>query len=103
METSLKSVEKTNLEQEIKLIDGIFTPSEARSILNGVLDTKINFHKVQRLSRTEGDSNDTCKYDNGRIIELLDAKQDTKTFLTDPRLKGKKLKIESHITIQVLD
>jgi len=99
METSSKTKTNQTLNQEIKLIDGLFTPSEAADILNGVLDVKINFHKLQRLSRTEGNINDSCEFDTDRIVELIDSRQDAKSFLTDARLKGKKLKIESTVTI----
>ncbi|TGV03154.1 hypothetical protein [Flavivirga rizhaonensis] len=101
METSLKTPIDSKLEQKIKLIDGNFTPSEAADIINNILDVKINFHKIQRLSRTEGNVNDACEYDSSRIVELIDSKHDTKSFLTDARLNGKKLEIESTVTIKV--
>ncbi len=103
METTLKTTIDSKLEQKIKLIDGCFTSSEAADIINNILDVKINFHKIQRLSRTEGNINDACEYDSGRIIELIDAKHDAKSFLTNARLHGKKLKIESIVTIKVED
>ena len=103
METQTITTKEINLDQEIKLIDGCFTPSEAADIINSVLEVKINFHKLQRLSRTEGNANDICEYDNGRIIELIDAKHDAKDYFKDARLKGKKLQIESIITVKVVD
>lgn len=103
METSLETKSTETLNQKIKLINGNFTSSEAKDILNGLLDIKINFHKLQRLSRTEGNMNDSCEFDTGRIIELIDSKQNLKPFLTDVRINGKKLKIESTITITVED
>ncbi len=101
METALKTSIDSKLEQKIKLIDGCFTSSEATDIINNILDVKINFHKIQRLSRTEGNINDACEFDNGRIVELIDSKHDAKSFLTNARLQGKKLKIESIVTIKV--
>ncbi|TNJ44675.1 hypothetical protein KFZ70_01455 [Tamlana fucoidanivorans] len=105
MKTSLKSKSKTQktLQHSVKLIDGCFTNAEARDILSEILDVKINFHKLQRLSKTEGNINDACEFDNSRIIELIDSKQDTKTFLSDPKWNGKTLKIESTVTITVTD
>ena len=90
-------------EQNIKLIDGSFNSSEASDIINAMLDVKINFHKVQRLVRTEGNSNDLCEFDNGRIVELLEAKNHAKTYFSDARLNGKKLKIVSQVTIAIED
>lgn len=101
METQTIITKENITDQEIKLIDGCFTASEAADIINSVLDVKINFHKLQRLSRTEGNTNDICKYDNGRINELIDAKLDAKNYFKDARLEGKKLRIESIITVKV--
>ena len=46
----LKEGNETMLHQ-LKLIEGKFTKREALNILNSVVDVKINFHKLQRLSR----------------------------------------------------
>lgn len=102
METTMAPSE-AKTDQKINLIDGTFTASEAGDIINDVLQVKVNFHKLQRLSRTEGNLNDSCEYDNGRIVELLDAQQDAKAFFKDVRLHGKKLKIKSTIHISLED
>ncbi|OEK07413.1 hypothetical protein A8C32_18445 [Flavivirga aquatica] len=104
METILKSSKDNKIvKQNIKLVDGLFTPSDASDIVNSVLDVKINHHKLKRLSITEGNSKDLCEYDNGRITELIDAKLDAKSFFSDAKLKGKKLKIEGTISISIQD
>jgi len=90
-------------EQKINLIDGEFTASEAAAIINDVLKVKINFHKIQRLSITEGNSEDKCEYDSGRIDELLNEQQIAKDFFAQARLKGKKLKMTSTIHIAIED
>ena len=103
METTLKKASKkeTMHKQQIKLIDGLFTPSEASDIIDAVLDVKINFHKLNRLSITEGNSKDACEYDSSRITELIDAKLDAKSYFKDARLQGKKLKINFIISIEI--
>lgn len=85
--------------QTIKLIEGNFSPSEAADVINAVLNVKINFHKLQRLSRTEGDQSDTCDYDNDRIDELLTSRENAKAFFNKIRQEGGKINIESTITI----
>ncbi len=102
METTLAPT-PAKTEQKINLIDGSFTPSEAADIINDVLLVKINFHKLQRLSITEGNLNDTCEYDSSRIDELLAEQQIAKDFFKNIRLQGKKLKINSTINITVED
>jgi hypothetical protein len=95
---------KTNItetKQNINLVDGNFTASEATDVINALLDAKINFHKLKRLSITEGNTNEKCEYDNNRIIELIDEKGFAKAFFSEARLQGKKLKMESTITITI--
>ncbi|KZS39190.1 MULTISPECIES: hypothetical protein [Aquimarina] len=89
--------------QDINLIDGVFTATEAADIINSVLKVKINFHKLQRLSRTEGDFTDSCEYDNGRIDELISEQEIAKEFFGQARLEGKKLKMKSTIEIFIED
>ena len=69
-------------------------------IINGVLDVKINYHKIKRISITEGNTNDLCEYDTGRINELLQAKEDAKVFFNKLRHSGKKLRINGIISIE---
>lgn len=101
METLSITKKETVEEQKITLIDGTFNPSDAADIINAVLDVKINFHKLKRLSIIEGNSEDLCEYDSGRIHELLKAKEAAKQFFKDVRLQGQKLNIDSSITISV--
>ena len=88
-------------EQKLNLIDGTFTKREALNIINNIVDVKINFHKVQRLSKTEGNENDECVFDNSRIQELMEGKKDTKAFLRALESKGQNIKITSTVTISI--
>lgn len=99
-EATKKSSKKTN--QQLKLIDGKFTKREAINIINNVVDVKLNFHKLQRLSRTEGNINDACEYDNSRIAELIDDRADLKAFLKALKTNDCNIKISStiHITVE---
>ena len=60
----------TTLKQEIQLVKGLFTPSEASDVVLSLIDQKINFHKIQRLQIWEG--NHRCETDqlDDRIAEL---------------------------------
>lgn len=86
-------------EKSIELIDGTFTKGEALHIINDILNVKINFHKIQRLSKTEGNSNDECLFDNSRISELMTDKKETKAFLRALKSNGQNIKISSTINI----
>lgn len=99
METLVNS--KTT--QKINLIDGSFKASEASDIISSVLKVKINFHKLNRLSITEGNDKDDCEFDSGRINELLNEQQIAKEFFAQARLEGKKIKMRSVIQIEIED
>tara|TARA_Y100000034_G_scaffold125539_1_gene175341 strand:+ start:167856 stop:168179 length:324 start_codon:yes stop_codon:yes gene_type:complete len=94
--------ESKNLTAEVKLIEGRFNKREALNILNDVMDVKINFHKLQRLAKTEGNINDECMFDNSRILELISDKNKTKEFLKAIESEGYNINISStiHITVE---
>ncbi|WP_439128053.1 hypothetical protein [Polaribacter sp.] len=107
MNNSIAEVKKTTSKsskpnQQLKLIDGTFTKREAINIINNVVDVKLNFHKLQRLSKTEGNINDACEYDNSRITELIDDRADVKAFLIALKSNDCNIKISStvHITVE---
>lgn len=89
--------------QTLNLIDGTFTKREALNIINSVVDLKINFHKLHRLSIQEGNEKDECKYDSTRIEELMKDKKETKAFLRALESKGQNIKISSTVTISLED
>lgn len=89
--------------QTLNLIDGTFTKREALNIINSVVDVKINFHKLHRLSIQEGNEKDECKFDSCRIEELMKDKKDTKAFLRALESKGQNIRISSTVTISLED
>ncbi len=101
---ALQSTNETKSDvRAISLIDGKFNASEAADILNALIDKKINFHKIQRLKRLEGNSDDTCGFDTGRQGELTYEKDRLKTILREVRKDGKKMVITSTISIEITD
>lgn len=93
METIVKTKQKLNL------VDGTFTPSEANDIIQSLLNEKINFHKLQRLSWCEGNHNANTTFPDGRIKELEREKKIAKEFITAVKREGKKLRIDGTLTI----
>ncbi|MFT5674079.1 MAG: hypothetical protein ACI9JT_002735 [Polaribacter sp.] len=96
-----KTINGSTIDQHLKLIDGVFTKREALDIINNVVDVKINFHKLQRLSITEGNMHDKCTYDNSRITELIKDKAEVKAFLMSLEANGANIKISSTVHISV--
>ncbi|GAA3521847.1 hypothetical protein GCM10022393_40360 [Aquimarina addita] len=99
----LETKAKLKMEQKINLIDGSFTPSEAADVINSLLQEKINFHKLQRLSLIEGNTDDECIYDSDRIAELIAEQNTAKEFFKKARLEGRKITMNSTINITIED
>jgi hypothetical protein len=93
----LEQVKKTK--QNIQLVEGEFTPSEALHVVSTLLNEKINFHKLQRLTMLEGDCHSQTRYADNRITELENEKRIAKDFITKMRKEGIKLRINSTIEI----
>lgn len=102
MTTTMQTQSLTKTEQKINLIDGIFTASETADILRAMIDQKINFHKIHRLCLTEGNENDDCVYDNNRIAELVNEKENLNAFIKQVREQGGALQIKGNIEITLL-
>lgn len=103
MTTQKTTPASTIVTKSINLIDGQFTPSQAADILHAMLDVKINYHKIQRISRTEGNASDKCTFDNGRLDELLLEKANLKRIIAEARQNGKQLVIEGPISLKMID
>ncbi|WP_298924188.1 hypothetical protein [uncultured Allomuricauda sp.] len=87
--------------QKIQLVDGSFTPSEACDVITSLLDQKINFHKLQRLSWSEGDRDVNTKYPDERIAELEREKVIANEFINSLRSEGKRLRIDGILKISL--
>ncbi|UII74548.1 hypothetical protein LV716_09735 [Flagellimonas sp. HMM57] len=95
METTIET------KQKIQLVDGSFTPSEACDVITALIDEKINFHKLQRISWCEGDRDANTKYPDERILELEKEKVIAKEFINSLRSEGKRLRIDGILKISL--
>ncbi|MDC6365441.1 MULTISPECIES: hypothetical protein [Flavobacteriaceae] len=93
----METIVKTN--QKIQLVDGTFTASEALDVITSLLNEKINFHKLQRLSWCEGNQDANTKYPDGRIAELENEIKIARKFISSVRQEGKRLKIDGILNI----
>lgn len=87
--------------QKIQLVDGVFTVSEASDVVLSLLNEKINFHKLQRLSLCEGHQNANTKFPDERIAELEHEKSVAKEFFAQARSKGNTIKIDGILNISI--
>ena len=98
MKTITTNSQKT---KSINLVDGFFTPTDAKDIVVALLNEKINYHKIKRLSITEGNLEDDCMYDSSRIDQLIEAKQNAIDFFKELQGTDTFLEIDSALTIKV--
>ena len=89
-----------NNNEQIKLIDGTFSPEGAAEVLFAVLDDKIRFHNIRILSIQERFGGDTSQSEN-RIKELKAAKAKVKEVLDEAKRTGAEVELFSMVDIKV--
>jgi|AntAceMinimDraft_11_1070367.scaffolds.fasta_scaffold08969_3 translation elongation factor EF-Ts len=87
--------------QHIQLVAGDFTVSEATDVVMSLIDEKINFHKLQRLSLSEGFSGADTNYPDDRIGQLEHEKTVALAFFTEARKTGATIKINGTLEISL--
>ncbi|MBS1508282.1 MAG: hypothetical protein JSS79_16705 [Bacteroidetes bacterium] len=87
-----------NNTHSLKLIDGKFTPSEARKVIVDLLTSKINYHTLEAFSIKERFNGDVS-YSEKRIGELKQSIRLVEEILREASEKGYDLKVESTIEI----
>jgi hypothetical protein len=85
---------------QIKLIDGDYSVSEAADVLFSVISDKIRFHNIQMLSIRERFDGDTS-HSEERLAELNEAKEKIAEILKVAREQGADLEIYSSIQIKL--
>lgn len=100
MKAAVQNV-KVPTTQKIQLVEGEFTVSEASDVVLSLLNEKINFHKLQRLSLCEGHESANTKFPDGRITELEHEKSVAKEFFAEARSKGTTIKIDGVLNISI--
>lgn len=92
--------ENSTVLQKINLVDGTFTAMEALDVIRGLLDEKINFHKLQRLTITEREQLGNTNFPDGRIKELAQEKIHAKDIVLEAYDKGYQIKIKGTLDIE---
>lgn len=85
---------------EIDLINGNFTAADALEIITAVLDKKMNFHKLQRLAKTEKDHSYPSTFENERIKALQEEKDKTINFLGNLIKRDAMIEVKSKIHLK---
>lgn len=85
--------------QELKLIEGEFTPQDAKEILTNLYTSKLNFHLMKNFSSTErfGKSDDLS---NKKIPELKKSMAIISAIIEEATNKKKKLIVNATVNIE---
>lgn len=86
-------------EVNINLINGNFKAADALDIITTILDKKMNFHKLQRLAKSEKDHADPCTFENERIAALQSEKDKAIAYILPLIKENATLDINSEINI----
>ena len=89
--------------QNIQLVDGEFTPSQASDIISALINQKINYHKIEGLQLWERDHNNDPKPLSNCIDELEKEKRHAEEFIAELKAKGKNLKINGILNLSIAD
>ena len=90
-------------DQKVNLVEGTFTASEAVDVVSALINEKINFHKIQRLSWCEGNQNANTEFPDGRIGELQKELEDARAFINQYRKSDVRLKIDGQLTLSIAE
>ena len=83
----------------IKLIDSVFTPSEAEKVLLSLINNKINYHNLEDFSNHIR-FNNTLSHSKKRVQELNEAKDEIDKIVELAKANGVNLTVNSFIEIK---
>ncbi|WP_027078572.1 hypothetical protein [Maribacter antarcticus] len=89
------------MNENIKFIEGHFSPAEAADVLLSLLNDKIKFHTVKALNLRQGEKDSVCSSVE-RISSLKEAKKRVEELVVVAHKNGMELKIDSSIAINLV-
>lgn len=99
--TAIKSAENTS--QNIDLVNGHFTTTEAREVILSLLDQKLNFHKTKRFQLWTQDRFANFDTLDNRIAELEKEKERALKFLEAHQDSASKLKLNASLNLEIVE
>lgn len=84
------------------LVQGLFTPTDAKDVVNPIIDQKINFYRLQQVKDMVAEEG----YGKGNfateIEDLRKLKEELKDFIDLAKQTGHRLEIKAHIDIKLV-
>ena len=92
---------KENQKSSYKLVDGVFEPNDAATVLFNLISDKIKFHNTLVLTTYEhtGEVNEKSQK---RVDELVVSKNEINELVKQAQKEGFQMKVSSEITIELL-
>lgn len=91
----------TNMPEQYKLIDGTFSPEDAKTVLLTLVNDKINYHKMEHFSHHERFGKD-LKHSAKRIEELEKLSVELVQKLNSATEQNAQVKINGYIELQFI-
>ena len=88
--------------KEFNLIDGTFSGEDATEILGNFFSAKIKLHEQRKFGLFEREGV-VCEFSEKRLKELKADLAELMETVTLAKLTGKTLKVNSHITVELVD
>ena len=91
-----------NTQQHFQLIDGTFTPDQARQVLGSMVKSKIEFHSLVKHSESERSAQSGLSSEERlRALRALD--EQLKALFESAKADGKKLEVKGSFDITLVD
>lgn len=87
---------------KIKLIEGVFSSSEAAKVLTSVINSKINYHKIEVLRDSIGGSGENSN-SRKRVDYLINSSLQMLEFVKSANNKSSNYEISATISINKID
>lgn len=99
--TILQKEEKSTLEINLNLINGDFTPEDAKEILNELITEKINFHERKSLSsQIRFGYKDEASIK--RVVELKNLREYVNEKIKEAEYQSKNVRIISDLQLELI-
>ena len=90
-----------NQTQQFQLIDGTFTPDQARQVLGAMVKSKIDYHSLEQHS--EGERSGIPGHSEERLQSLRDLAAELKALFESAQASGAQLKVKGNIEITLME
>jgi hypothetical protein len=102
MSTTITNESIKTAKDQFELIQGEFTPEDARDIVINLIQKKINFHSTRNFSNFIRFGSAEEEWSLKRIEDLKKSEEEIRNLINQAKAEGKKLKIQSDISIEFI-